>query len=405
MAMEANGKAALFKKYLSGNCSREELTLLLSYFADHRGDAALRQLITEAIENVPQDSRLQERAAQVAATVRADLIKQIGQQTANKRARRAMVVSYVAIAAAIAIVLTTGILLYTNQNIANDTVASTKASALAADVPAGRNRAMLTLPDGRTVTLSADKEGIRVDDSLRYADGSIVTGMASLPVAGGAATSGQPEWLALVTPRGGQYRIELPDGSQVWLNAASTLRYPTRFSGKNRVVELDGEAYFEVHKQAKPFLVKANSQTVRVLGTRFNVSAYHDDDQTVTTLVDGSVDVQVAGKNDEVRLVPGEQSVVKARSITKAQVDVAQFVNWKDGSFSFRETEIHEVMKQLSRWYDVEVIIDETIPTTFFYGDIKRDKSLAQVLNILKKGGVNFTIIQNAEGTKLRVMP
>lgn len=392
--MTFKDKEALFRKYLAGNCSQDELAILLDHFANNENEDALRGMITEALKRTPQNRELQERAAHLASTVRTNLIEQLNQQTTKKRTIRQLVGRYAAVAAAVAILLTVGTMLHFRQtHIAEEPVPT---SEFGGDVPAGGDRAMLTLPDGHTVTLNSAKKGIRMDGSLRYTDGSEVAAPALI---------GDAEWLALATPRGGQYHIELPDGSRVWLNAASKLRYPTRFSEHDRVVELEGEAYFEVTKQDRPFLVKTDAQTVRVLGTQFNISAYSDDGTTLTTLVDGSVTVSLTGQQTEMSLVPGEQSVVKAKSITKTEVDVAPFINWKSGGFSFRETEIHQVMRQLSRWYNVDVIIDENIPKTYFYGDIKRDKSLAQVLNILKKGGVNFKIIQKPERPQLVVMP
>lgn len=394
--MEAPDKEALFRKYRAGNCSKEELAALLSYF-DHEGyEPALRKLIADTFSDIPKDRTRDERAAHIASAVRANLIDQLQQETKKKRFLHHVIGKYATVAAAIAVALTLGILIYLRQTKVSVETRTTRTATVDYDIPAGGNRAMLTLPDGRIVPLSHEKKGIRIDSRVRYDDGSIVTGMA---------TTIQPQWLALVTPRGGQYHVELPDGSHVWLNAASKLSYPTRFDGHNRVVELEGEAYFEVAKQARPFLVKTNSQTIRVLGTQFNVSAYADDGQTVTTLVKGSVNVSLMGQRTEISLMPGEQSVVKNQSIHKAKVDVVQFINWKSGHFSFRETEMHQVMRQLSRWYNITVDIDPHIPPTYFYADIKRDRSLSQVLNILKKGGVNFKIIQKPAGPQLVVIP
>ena len=392
--MTLHDKEALFRKYLAGNCSQEELVILLDYFADNKDEDVLRSMIAAALKNTPQNHDLQERAAYLASTVRTNLIDKLNHQETKKHTLRYLVRRYAAVAAVVAILFVAGTTLYFYPNrIADESVLI---NTYGGDIPPGGDQAMLTLPDGHTVMLSSDKKGIRMDGSLRYADGSEVAGGDFL---------GEVEWLALATPRGGQYYIELPDGSGVWLNAESKLRYPTRFGNQDRTVELEGEAYFEVAKQATPFLVKTSAQTIRVLGTQFNVSAYTDDVKTVTTLVEGRVTVLPMGRQAEMSLKPGEQSVVEDQLITKTNVDVASFINWKNGSFSFRDTEIQEVMKQLSRWYNVEVVINKDVPPTSFYADIRRDKSLAQVLNILKKGGVNFQIIQKPDGPQLVVMP
>lgn len=274
------------------------------------------------------------------------------------------------------------------------------------DIQPGGNRARLTLSDGRTIDLSAGQRGIIVGDEITYPDGSSVLS----PEAG-------LRLLTLSTPKGGTYQVTLPDGSRVWLNSASKLSYPSQFTGDERIVELEGEAYFEVSKSRKtihrpdrnsrgplPFLVKTHHQTVEVLGTQFNISAYSDEPEVKTTLVEGSVKVDLTNNTPTI-LKPGQQSIVHNEKTTVNEVDVSAFIGWKEGYFVFNGTELQEAMKQLSRWYDVEVTYEGTVPHTPFYGRISRDNTLAGVLAILREGKVNFRIEKQGERNRLIVMP
>lgn len=252
----------------------------------------------------------------------------------------------------------------------------------------GGNRATLTLADGRSIDLDEVQAGIRVDaDDITYADGASL----GLPPS---------EELVLTTPRGGTYQVTLSDGSNVWLNANSTLKYPSRFQGDERVVELTGEAYFDVEKGEAPFRVLSKGQTVEVLGTQFNISAYADEPETKTTLVEGKVRLRAGDTDASVSLVPGEQGTLTASSLTKQHVDVQQYTAWKDGYFAFNNTPIDAVMKQLGRWYDIEVRYEGTIPTDRFDGEISRELTLQQVLNGLATTQINYRV----EGNTLTIM-
>lgn len=217
------------------------------------------------------------------------------------------------------------------------------------DVAPGGNKATLTMPDGRTLELSSQKDGIVMGNALTYRDGTF---LAAADIRGnGDANSG---FSVLSTPVGGQYQVTLADGTKVWLNAASTLKYPVQFSDSSRVVELDGEAYFEVAKVRRkaPFLVKTQRQVINVLGTTFNVCAYADEPNTKTTLVEGKVSLTSHG--EKLQLLPGEQGVSDDRNhLTKKEVDVFESVAWKDNLFVFNETELRTAMNQLNRWYNL----------------------------------------------------
>ncbi|MFC3196479.1 FecR family protein [Parapedobacter deserti] len=270
------------------------------------------------------------------------------------------------------------------------------------DIGPGSNRATLMLADGRTIPLREDKSGIIIGDSLAYEDGSLIGIMPG-------DTETPTVQLKLSTPRGGQYQVTLPDGTRVWLNSSSTLEYPNKFTGGERVVLLDGEAYFSVTKQEWPFKVLSNGQAVEVLGTEFNISAYSDDPETKTTLVEGRVQVSSLGgkkgSQETALLKPNQQSVLYKDDISVRTVGVSQYTGWKDGLFVFNNTDIQTALKQLSRWYDVDVEYDGVPPKTHFYGTIGRDETLSTVLNILKRSGLQFKIERSVTMNKLIVQP
>ncbi|MDB5087420.1 MAG: FecR family protein, partial [Mucilaginibacter sp.] len=204
------------------------------------------------------------------------------------------------------------------------------------------------------------------------------------------------------TPRGGHYQVILPDGSQVWLNAASSIRFPTAFTDKERKVEISGEAYFEVAKnKALPFVVKVNSSEVRVFGTHFNVMAYTDEAAIKTTLLEGSV--QFSNGSASCMLKPGEQSELTKSGQVKviSGVDVDNAIAWKNNMFDFENTDIESVMRQLSRWYDVDVVYNKKVNDRFF-AEIPSSSKLSEVLKALElTGKVNFDI----QGRKIIINP
>lgn len=265
------------------------------------------------------------------------------------------------------------------------------------DLSPGKNRAFVTLVDGRVIELSGDKNGIVSGDKLIYADGTLISDLGQEAVL----------YSELKTPRGGYYQITLSDGTRVWLNSDSKLTYPSRFEGDVREVELEGEAYFEVvsaidGNKKKPFIVKTAQQKVEVLGTVFNIMAYTDDDDVETTLIEGGVKIQAAGKM--LLLNPGEQGVTDGSNLNKRKVDVGPYLAWKNNEFFFEETELRKAMKMLGRWYDFDVVYEEPIPSTHFYGTIDRNKGLSEVLKIMQNCGLKFRIEKIDGKNKLYVL-
>lgn len=265
------------------------------------------------------------------------------------------------------------------------------------DLEPGGNRGFITFSDGSVITLSDQQEGVVLGEELTYADGSKITDLNGNRIV----------YAELRTPRGGQYNITLSDGTKVWLNAESELKYPTRFDGELREVELEGEAFFDVARSVvknkkQPFVVKTAQQQVEVLGTTFNVQAYSNDEEEKTTLLEGAVQLHVDAR--QVILTPGDQGVVSGGGVSKRKVDVEQYLAWTDNEFVFDETTLEEALRMLSRWYDFEIIYDGEIPVTHLYGSINRGKGLAQVLEIMKTSGLRFRIEKNGEVNKLIVL-
>lgn len=264
------------------------------------------------------------------------------------------------------------------------------------DVPPGSNKAILTLSDGSSITLDDAK-----NDTLgKQGSTSIIKLQNGQVLYKAAAAATAVTYNTLSTPRGGQYQLTLPDGTKVWLNAASSLHFPTAFTSHSRLVELTGEGYFEVAPMpGKPFLVKVNGTEIAVLGTHFNVMAYTNEQAMAVTLLEGAVNVS---RNGVVKkLHPGQQARIPAdNNITVTNVDISEAVAWKNGFFIFERADITTVMRQLERWYDIDVVYEGAPPTMRFGGGMQRSLPLSRVLNILEKNQVAFKI----EGRKITVL-
>lgn len=287
------------------------------------------------------------------------------------------------------------------------------------DVQPGGNKAMLTLGNGQQIVLDGAANGMLAQEG----NAAIMKDGASIkyqPAIGNV----QPAiaFNTLSTPRGGEYQLDLPDGSKVWLNAASSIRYPTTFTGNKREVELNGEGYFEVARNAaKPFHVKTGTQDIEVLGTHFNVNAYGDEGTIKTTLLEGKIKVgnwqsaignkeKANGKEQSVVLKPGEQAIALASPLTTDHSpltidhspDLQQAMAWKNGRFIFRDERIEDIMKQVSRWYDVEVKYAGKPVQEGFTATIARNVPVSKLLRYLELTTlVHFKI----DGKKITVLP
>ncbi|MCF0072931.1 DUF4974 domain-containing protein [Dyadobacter sp. CY261] len=265
------------------------------------------------------------------------------------------------------------------------------------DVAPGSDKATLTLGDGSVLILDELADGalkLESQFSIRKKDGELIYEAKE-----GSKTSA-PTYNTISTPRGGQFRVVLPDGSKVWLNASSSLRYPTTFTGSERPVRLCGEGYFEVAKsrlngRSVPFRINVNDrETVEVLGTHFNIMAYAEERTIKTTLLEGSVRVTKPGKPGSSLLRPGQQCVYDGKKgfVVRSDIDARESISWKNGIISFEDADIETIMRQIERWYDVRVEYRGEIPRRLFTGGISRKSNLSGVLKVLELNNIHFEI-------------
>jgi len=296
--------------------------------------------------------------------------------------------------AAILILLVGGLYLYSKRNTRQTKdIAQAPVPQRPHDIAPGRTRATLTLSNGRTILLDPASNGILGHDS-----GVNISNTDSVLTYKGNSDSRSLAYNTLSTAKGEQYSVTLSDGTKVWLNAASILRFPIQFTGDDRRVEVTGEAYFEVARNAsKPFFISSGDMHVQVLGTSFNINAYANEPIVKTTLLEGAVRI-----NHRVDLSPHQQSRIEKDGGIKVlkDIDVDEVVAWKNGAFSFNNADITTVMRQLERWYDIEVVYEGKRPADVFYGGISRSSTLMEVLKILEASKVRFRL----EGKRLIVL-
>ncbi|OQP61212.1 hypothetical protein A3860_05730 [Niastella vici] len=272
------------------------------------------------------------------------------------------------------------------------------------DVAPGGNKAVLTLANGTTINLDDASNGMIAQQGnakvVKLDDGQLVYDAKALTIDHSPLT-----YNTLATPKGGQYQLVLPDGSKVWLNAASSITYPTAFTGNQRKVQITGEAYFEVvHNSKMPFVVEKGSMAVEVLGTHFNINAYDDEAEMKTTLLEGKVKVSTAVGNGSAILKPGEQVSLSHSSHLSQPIPVQteEVMAWKNGQFHFEHADLKTVMRQLARWYDVDIVYkNPTQKNDPLFIDMSRNANLSDVLKALEvSGSARFSI----EGKKIIVL-
>ncbi|MDR6784280.1 transmembrane sensor [Pedobacter africanus] len=369
--MENEIAKGLIERYANGTCTAEEKAIVESWYLDAMQHADDSDMVVPDFERA-------------SAVLRATLPLQ---RKKNYPYR------YIAAAVAAVFLLAIGAGWYFtryNDNKANLVLAGK-------DADPGKNIAVLTLPNGKTISLSDAKKGVVVDpEGLSYNDGSAIQASS----AAGAAPEGA--LLKASTPRGGTYQFTLPDGTKVWLNSASSIQFPQAFAGlKERRVLLTGEAYFEVTKMNHkgrhlPFIVESKGQEVEVLGTHFNINSYTDEEEIRTTLLEGSVKVRSDAR--VVTITPGQQARVNHYLLGKVAVvpaKIEQVMAWKNGYFNFENDNLPTVMRQLSRWYNVEVVYEVNRMDDQFIGDIPRSVRLSDALKVLEYGGGLHFKIEN----------
>jgi len=371
----------ILKRYLQGNCSESEKEIVEAWYLDQVDRPAWDFSAGEDIET--GDRILAELRRRLQLTGEATVVRM--------RPRR----DWVGYAAACILFIAVGTGVWWLQRQRRDTAPAGQAAVLpAGDVGPGGNKAILTLADGRKIALDSSAGGLiaqqGVSSIVQRTNGRLE--YQSSPKNRTGASS-DAVYNSLSTPAGGQYQLILPDGSKVWLNALSTIRYPSSFSGSDRVVQLNGEAYFEVAKdESRPFRVTARDLNVEVLGTAFNVNSYEDEPSIRTSLLQGSV--RLVRGNTRLVLRDGEQAETAGHEdfAIVPGADVAKAIAWKNGSFSFDNDNIQTVMRQLAKWYDVEIQYQGEPTHTVFGGTMRRTLSLQQVLSALSRYDVRFQL-------------
>lgn len=365
----------LLEKYSSGKCSEQERAMVETWYLENynvQGNFTITQLEKDKEET---------------------LVKILQAEPKRKSILWFKVLSA---AALILMISSIGLYFYQKNNII---------TAPENDLIPGGNIAYLTLANGKRINLSQAKNGELAEHSgikiTKAEDGKLLYKITSPAT----ASNDQKELNTIETPKGGQYQITLPDGTRVWLNAASSLKYPMLFATSDRKVELSGEAYFEVSKDKKrPFIVTTAQQKIKVLGTHFNINSYANEASTKTTLFEGSVRVtlnslsrlkegEIDNMHEEsVLLKPGQQSLIRAHHLQVSTVDLEEAKAWKDGFFYFNDTDLEDVMRQLARWYNVDIAYEGKIPQRSFTGKLYRNVNASQILEILKYKKINYLI-------------
>lgn len=263
---------------------------------------------------------------------------------------------------------------------------------LAENLHPGGNKATLHFSDGSSLGLDQSHNGIVIGSSITYNDGSVAL----------ESNTDKKHIMTLSTPRGGQYQIVLSDGTKVWLNADTRLTYPDKFTESQRLVELDGEAYFEVTKSpGRPFIVMTAKEKIEVLGTHFNVYSYPNELESKVSLQEGKVKVSVPTGKEKV-LAPGQQAVVDGENLHVQQVAIEESISWKNDEFMFNNEPLGTVLKQVARWYDVDIEVDPSLVNMTLWGSVSRLDTFDKVLKIIKMTDDKIKI--QIEGRRVRLM-
>lgn len=369
----------LLRKYLDGSITEPEGEELFAWLRDNgiEEEEGIEALLKETYDSsFTEKKKLTDEASE---RIHAKLMQSVDTLATSETtviSMRRNFARYVA-AAAVLLVLAVGTwwLMNKEQPVERTQVAKTEE----------KKEVLLTLPNGEQVPLD-HKQGSVVKKN----DFNVINDSGSLSYQGKAA---EVEYHTLSTPAGKQYQLKLPDGTEVWLNAASSITFPTVFNGNERKVYIVGEAYFDIAaNKVKPFVVDINKKAdIEVLGTEFNVNAYTNEPEIVTTLVNGKIRVKKAGLLQV--LEPGQQAYIQTDKIeVKKDVDIDMFTAWKRGVFRFNNERADVVLRQLARWYDVEIIYEGAVPTITFGGEINRGSSLEQAVELLNKIGLNTRV-------------
>ncbi|MBO9672110.1 MAG: FecR domain-containing protein [Sphingobacteriaceae bacterium] len=385
--MEKQRYLNLLEKYLAGKSTGKEELLLDEYYK--RLEAMSDVELSGQQENLLKDSILEKIRSRIDMT-----------ENKPKPSQKHSYRIWYAAASVLIIIAVASFFIHTDKK--TDMVSRLPDNVKPEDIRPGSNKAVLTLSNGKQIVLANSGTGVLAKEGTtritKKENGELVYNFEDKA----NGQNMQPVYNTITVPRGGQYQLVLADGSKVLLNAASSLTYPARFNGRYRNVELKGEGYFEVAKNtAMPFVVTANDVQVRVLGTHFNISAYADDANITTTLIEGAVSLN-KGKLSKL-LAPGQQGISAPhnREILVQPANIDQTMGWVKGNFVFKDLNIKEVMKIASRWYDIEVEYRGNVQSKKFGGTTSRFSNITELLDYMKiTGGVNYKI----EGRRVILM-
>lgn len=388
----------LFNGWLAGTLTPEESEEFFRQVSQHPFKDLLHEELESELEAGRFDGKttLADRERILASLKRHKLFNQ--EKITDKPVHRVpfLQTGWLRIAAAILIVAGIGAYLWLLSSTDKPGITQTTLARIENDVKPGGDKAILTLSDGSEIMLDSAANGQLAmqqgAEVIKLADGQIRYKASSV-----ARSNAEVIYNTMSTPKGGQYQVTLPDGTKAWLNAASRITYPTAFNDKTREVRIDGEVYFEVAQNPKkPFKVFIEGKpAVEVLGTHFNINAYKDEPVTATTLIEGAV------KTKGIILKPGQQARVSEdnKIAVEPNADIVKVMAWKNGKFNFEDLNVEEVMKLITRWYDIEVVYANKPPDVEFFGSMSRNVPLSTVLKLLEGAKVRFTI----EGKKLIV--
>jgi transmembrane sensor len=383
----------LLERYFNNRSTTAEKDELMEWLADDNNRDALQDVLEQLWQHFPATASVftSDKSHYLLNAVKEQIV--LESKTASP-VRKLFGWRKIAVAASILLAISTSVyFLFLHKadrpNSYVETVLPT------GDVPApNNNRAMITLANGQQVFLDSMENGVLALQEnvklIKLADGRIAYNQET------ATVNEVIPFNTLYNPRGSKViDMKLADGSRVWLNAGSSVTYPVVFTGKERNVSISGEAYFEVtHDAAKPFIVSKGAMHVTVLGTRFNINAYDDEAAIRVTLLEGSVKVNATTDLQSLLLKPGQQAIVsRSNTLSMAStIDVDVVMAWKNGLFSFSNSSLQTVMRQIERWYDLEVIYEGDIPDERFGGELSRSSNLSEVLKILEESKVNFNV-------------
>jgi transmembrane sensor len=344
----------LLQKYNDGICSDEEKLLIESWYMEFNSVEPL----------VLTDDQIAGIMAMKVPVLPMARQKQVGW--------------WISVAAAILIVTTSALYFSLKQSSRQES----NITKVQNDIRPGTDQAILTLASGEKIILNNAQKGVLTNQANAVVN---KTDNGHVVYAVGANTIDEPVvFNTMSVPRGGQYHLTLIDGTQVWLNSNSSITFPTRFDGNERKVTVTGEAYFEVaHQAEKPFRVSSKGQVIEVLGTHFNLNAYEDEPSVKTTLLQGSVKVMARGKTEILK--PGDQALLSEKALVMASADMEEVMAWHEGDFVFKKQTVEEIMRKVSRWYDIDIDYDHYSPDNHtFTGVISRKKNLSSVIQMMK---------------------